>query len=203
MKISNLSICLRSSFIVIPFGTWFIIKDSLPENVPIHLDEQGSVALDAFDRDRCWCYYVPLASFIKRIDPKRNAQLNEGTALKIAIGVLILITGINLLILIPKSAAFNITTTVFVMVSLLFTFLGNLMYNIKPNYFIGIRLPWTLENENNWKLTHRLAGVMWFVGGILCAILALLLAPKSMFCGVYNDYRVVGDYTKCLFVYVV
>ena len=55
------------------------------------------------------------------------------------------------------------------------------MYNIKPNYFIGIRLPWTLENENNWKYTHRLAGIMWFVGGIISATLAMLIEAKAMF----------------------
>ena len=87
----------------------------------------------------------------------------------------------NLLILMPKGSAFNTTSIVFVMVGLLFTFLGNLMYNIKPNYFIGIRLPWTLDNENNWKLTHRLAGVTWFIGGIVCAVVALILVPKNMF----------------------
>lgn len=176
--------------LVIPFATWFIVKDSLPENVPIHWDTKGEInGWISKDQVPFMLLIVSavgaltylLLRFIKRIDPKRNAQLNEGTATKVAIGVLILIAAINILILIPKSATFNITTTVFIMVSLLFTFMGNLMYNVKPNYFIGIRLPWTLENENNWKLTHRLAGVMWFVGGIFCAILALLLAPKFMF----------------------
>jgi uncharacterized membrane protein len=55
------------------------------------------------------------------------------------------------------------------------------MYNIKPNYFIGIRLPWTLENDDNWKHTHRLAGISWFIGGIISAILSLLISPKTMF----------------------
>jgi uncharacterized membrane protein len=48
------------------------------------------------------------------------------------------------------------------------------MHNIKPNYFAGIRLPWTLENEENWKKTHLLAGKLFFAGGLLIAILCLL-----------------------------
>jgi uncharacterized membrane protein len=52
------------------------------------------------------------------------------------------------------------------------------MYNIKPNYFAGLRLPWTLNNEENWRLTHRLAGKLWFTTGILLLILAFLL-PAS------------------------
>jgi uncharacterized membrane protein len=122
-----------------------------------------------------------LLRFIKHIDPKRTAQLNETIALKVGIGVISFMTAINLLLLMPKGDTFNITTVVFVMVSLLFAFLGNVMYNIKPNYFIGIRLPWTLEDENNWKHTHRLAGIVWFIGGIVSASLVLAMEPKMVF----------------------
>ncbi|MEI9921931.1 MAG: SdpI family protein [Bacteroidota bacterium] len=175
---------------VVPYIVWFILRDSLPEKVPTHWGIDGEVN-GWTDRDQLplmlalvtavgLVTYI-LLRFIKHLDPKRNAQLNENTAIKIGIGALVLITGINLLVLIPKGNGFDMTTIIFVMVSLLFTFLGNLMYNIKPNYFIGIRLPWTLENEDNWKQTHRLAGIVWFVGGIICTILALVLAPKMMF----------------------
>jgi uncharacterized membrane protein len=59
--------------------------------------------------------------------------------------------------------------------------LGNYMYNIKPNYFAGFRLPWTLESEENWKYTHRLAGRMWFAGGLLLTVLAFFLSEKAGF----------------------
>jgi uncharacterized membrane protein len=44
------------------------------------------------------------------------------------------------------------------------------MPNLRPNYFAGFRLPWALENENNWKKTHAVAGRLWFGGGLLIAI---------------------------------
>lgn len=52
---------------------------------------------------------------------------------------------------------------------------GNLTYNIKPNYFIGIRNPWTLGNEMVWKKTHQLAGILLFITGIAGFVLTLLL----------------------------
>jgi uncharacterized membrane protein len=58
---------------------------------------------------------------------------------------------------------------------LLFAFLGNYINNIKPNYFAGIRLPWTLSDDENWRRTHHLAGKLWFSGGLLIAIISLLL----------------------------
>lgn len=58
---------------------------------------------------------------------------------------------------------------------LLFSFIGNYMYTIKPNYFAGFRLPWTLESEDNWKKTHQLAGKLWFAGGIAITIICPFL----------------------------
>ena len=52
---------------------------------------------------------------------------------------------------------------------------GNYMHTIKPNYFAGIRVPWTLNNEENWRKTHLLAGKLWFVGGLVIALVCLLL----------------------------
>ena len=52
------------------------------------------------------------------------------------------------------------------------------MPNMKPNYFAGFRLPWTLENPENWRKTHQLAGRMWFAGGLLITVTCLFLPVK-------------------------
>jgi uncharacterized membrane protein len=49
---------------------------------------------------------------------------------------------------------------------------------MKPNYVAGFRLPWTLKNEDNWRRTHHIAGRLWFGGGLLGALLFLLLSFK-------------------------
>ena len=64
---------------------------------------------------------------------------------------------------------------VFVSMGLLFALLGNNMYNIKPNYFAGIRLPWTFESEDNWRKTHHLAGRFWFFGGLIFAVITFFI----------------------------
>jgi uncharacterized membrane protein len=51
-------------------------------------------------------------------------------------------------------------------VILLFLVLGNYMSSMRPNYFVGIRTPWTLEDPEVWRRTHRLAAKLW-VGGAL------------------------------------
>lgn len=58
---------------------------------------------------------------------------------------------------------------------------GNLMYNVKPNYFFGIRTPWTLKNETVWRKTHRLGGVVLFLAGITGFILSLFVDKEQLF----------------------
>lgn len=61
---------------------------------------------------------------------------------------------------------------------LLFAFSGNLMHSLKPNYFIGLKTFWTIENEDNWRATHRLGSRVWLTGGIILA-LASLIVPTN------------------------
>jgi len=68
---------------------------------------------------------------------------------------------------------------IFPVIGLLFAFLGNVMHSIKPNYFVGIRTPWTLENDETWRATHRLAGKLWFTGGIIIAVAMLVMHPPA------------------------
>lgn len=53
-----------------------------------------------------------------------------------------------------------------------FSLIGNLMGRIKPNFYAGIRTPWTLSNEEVWRRTHRFGGRLFFFGGIVGALLA-------------------------------
>ena len=70
---------------------------------------------------------------------------------------------------------------IFMSCGVLFVVLGNYFKTIKANYFIGIRTPWTLENESIWKETHKLGGKVWFVGGLLIIICSLVLANDVNF----------------------
>ena len=60
------------------------------------------------------------------------------------------------------------------MVGILFVVIGNYLPKTKQSYTMGIKLPWTLASEENWNRTHRLAGFLWVIGGILLILLTLL-----------------------------
>jgi len=56
--------------------------------------------------------------------------------------------------------------------------MGNYMSNIRPNYFLGIRTPWALESESNWKKTHFATGRLWFFSGVILIILIIVLSAS-------------------------
>jgi uncharacterized membrane protein len=61
-----------------------------------------------------------------------------------------------------------------------FVVFGNYMQSFKPNYFVGIRTPWTLENEETWRKTHRLGGRLFLIGGLLTIIIAFIAKNNTL-----------------------
>lgn len=60
----------------------------------------------------------------------------------------------------------NISLLVNIFTGILFLLIGNYMPKAKQNYTVGIKLPWTLNSEENWNRTHRMAGRLWMLGGL-------------------------------------
>ncbi len=62
---------------------------------------------------------------------------------------------------------FNMPRFASFFVGILFIVIGNYLPKVKQNYYMGIKLPWTYADEDNWNRTHRMAGKLWVVGGIV------------------------------------
>jgi len=55
---------------------------------------------------------------------------------------------------------------------LLLAFLGNYLTRVQPNWFVGVRTPWTLSSDTVWRKTHRTAAWLLVVGGLVTAAAA-------------------------------
>lgn len=86
------------------------------------------------------------------------------------------------------------------LVGLMFIIVGNLLPKCRLSYTMGIKLPWTLANEENWNKTHRFGGKVWVIGGIitmatafigsfwiLLAVLVVMMAVPTVYS--YQLYR--------------
>lgn len=51
---------------------------------------------------------------------------------------------------------------------------GNYLPKCRQNYTIGIKLPWTLHDSDNWNKTHRMAGYLWIAGGFTLLVAAFV-----------------------------
>lgn len=167
--------------VLLPFIYLAFVWNTLPEKVPTHWNAKGDI--DHWG-DKFFLISVPfmlpvfiyiLFLIIPKIDPKKKISLMGGKFYQIKF-VFVLITSALALFVIfsSKSQSISSPNFVFVLIGILFIALGNYFKVIQPNYFLGIRTPWTLENSEVWKLTHVFAGKLWFVGGFLIVIGALL-----------------------------
>lgn len=86
----------------------------------------------------------------------------------------LLVGGIQVLARSGFESFATISTITYVVFGLLFFALGNSLPKVKQNSTIGIRVKWSLENEENWNATHRFAGKVWVAGGLLAMACALL-----------------------------
>ena len=68
----------------------------------------------------------------------------------------------------------HVESAIPVLVGGLFLLVGNYLPKTKQSYTMGIRLPWTLDSEENWNRTHRLSGFLWVAAGAAFILLSLL-----------------------------
>jgi uncharacterized membrane protein len=165
---------------LIPFVYLIYIWNRLPEKVPMHWNGAGEIDRYGDKTELVGVlfllvginYFVFL--IIPYVDPKQKLQ-NMGNKLNIMRIILTLfMSALALFILYSVEQKNSNPGFVFVIIGLLFAFLGNYFKTIKPNYFIGIKTPWTLENEEVWKKTHELGGKLWFMGGLLMVLTFVL-----------------------------
>jgi uncharacterized membrane protein len=113
---------------------------------------------------------------LKRVDPKVNDATPKAAFHKLGLSITLFLTIMNFFFISAVKNDWTINTPIVIaFTGLLVLMAGNYMNNLKPNYFAGIRLPWTLNDPENWRKTHLLAGKLWFAGGIVLIIISFLL----------------------------
>ena len=160
----------------------------LPERISVHWDFKGDVdrwggkfeGLVAMPLIVVGIYLLMLV--LPLFDPGRlNYRNFAKTYNVIRITIVVFMAAIYAVLLFNAFGhAFNVTTAVFLMVGVLFIVLGNFLGKIRPNWFIGVRTPWTLSSKSSWDKTHRLASWLFILMGALFFPVALLQTTWSI-----------------------
>lgn len=161
-------ILLLLPFLAIPF-----IWDQLPAQLPIHWNFRGEV--DGYGSKTTALVMLPLINigvyllllYLPVIDPKKRIEIDQKPIPTLRILLVILLSGIySWIILNGVNNPLPSQSWMYLGLSAFFVVMGNYLRTIQPNYFIGIRVPWTLEDADNWKKTHRLGSYVWIAGGL-------------------------------------
>ena len=161
----------------------------LPDQVPLHWGIDGAINRYG-SKNELWLLAALgpgtalLLQFLPRLDPKkRNYErfhtYYEATALVVE-AFMAGVTGI-MLVESLRPGTLSMGRVVSALVGLLFLFLGSLMGKVKPNFFMGIRNPWTLSDPDVWNRAHRLGGGLFFLTGLVTVVSAILLPEPVTF----------------------
>jgi len=160
---------------------------TLPDVVPVHwnaagqIDRNGSkLELLILPAAAAGSYF--LLRFLPRIDPGR-ANYAQFAGAYAAIRLLIL-AGLTAMaavtVLAAGGAPIDMARVIGVITGLLVASTGNLMGKVRPNFFVGIRTPWTLTSKRSWVKTHRVGGWVLTAFGLALVLAALLGAGQVM-----------------------
>jgi uncharacterized membrane protein len=166
--------------------SWLTV-DMLPERVPTHwgLDGQpdgySSPGVAAFLLPGFALVLAAILAFVPRLDPRQEAYTQPGSPYWIiANATLVFMAALHLTII---GFAFGwpipIGTVVPVGVGILFVVIGALMERMPPSWFMGIRTPWTLSNDEVWRKTHQVGGICFIVAGLILVV-AGFVKPEGL-----------------------
>jgi uncharacterized membrane protein len=172
-----------------------LFYDRLPDEVASHFNIHGEQDGSMSKMNFCLVFGAiaialpALMSGIRFIDPRRhNYSRFEGYYYLMCWAISLFLQA-TFLIAILFNLGYDIPGLQFVLggIGLLWMVIGNRMGQLRSNFFIGVKTPWALTDENNWKLTHRLSARLWFIAGLIMFISAWfvpneLFLPVLLFC---------------------
>ena len=167
---------ITSVMTLLPILAGMILWNQLPEQMPMHwnaageIDGWGSKAFAVFGIPAImlaaqWLCVLGTAADPKRANhPEKILQLVLWIIPVISVGMHAAVYAVAL--------GHNVRMEMIapVLVGVVLTIIGNYLPKCKQNYTIGIKIPWTLNSEENWNKTHRFAGFLWTVGGLIVVL---------------------------------
>ena len=167
------TLIVTSILIVLPVLAGIILWDRLPEQMPTHWNAAGDI--DGWTSKPFTVFGLPLILLAAQwlcvlgtlADPKKENHPVKVLHLVLwIIPVLSLVLG-TITYATALGKAVRVEVIMPILIGLILAIIGNYMPKCKQNYTIGIKIPWTLNSEENWNRTHRFAGWLWTFSGIV------------------------------------
>src|SRR5436190_3629451 len=159
----------------------------LPPTIATHWNVRGTA--DGFSGRATAVLIMPLViigltglfNVLPKLDPRRAnyAKFIDTYWLIANAVILFILIGHGMIVATGLGYAVKVDRFMPIGIGLLFIVLGNYLTRVEPNWFIGIRMPWTLSSDTVWRKTHRTGGWLMVVGGFVLA--ASVFLPHGAF----------------------
>lgn len=166
--------------------TWWA-WDRLPPHMATHWDINGHV--NGYSPRAFGGLFAPglivlltlLFQALPLLDPRRQNYEKFIPTYWIIANSVVLFVGVVHVMVIGNAVGYPVAMSRVVPLGLgiLFIALGNVLPRVEPNWFVGIRTPWTLSSDAVWRKTHRTGGWTFFLGG--CALLVEGVIPMGRY----------------------
>ncbi|MGE5404830.1 MAG: SdpI family protein [Candidatus Saccharibacteria bacterium] len=158
-----------------------IVYPHLPAKVPIHWNVHGQIDryatkdVGAFLMLGVTAAMYLMFVLLPLIDPKRDNYVRFAGAYRLLRWIFVIFMGCMQVITLMVALGYNLDVAMLIKagISVLFLIIGNFMGQIRYNYFVGVKTPWTLSSEDVWQKTHRFAARIW----VICALVLLAMSP--------------------------
>lgn len=176
---------------LIPLLVTIVLLPQMADMVPAHYGIDGLV--DRYDSKYTMLLFpciIIVVIAVRDLSPRMLGrddaqQANLRVVDNLLLPVVIVLVAINLLtVWLATAQVQNIYATsvpvpqlILAGISLLFVVIGNVLPKTKPNWYVGIRVPWTVNHPVVWYKTHRFGGVVMTVWGVLSLVMTLVVSP--------------------------
>ena len=167
------TLIVTSILIILPVLAGIILWDRLPEQMPTHWNAAGEI--DGWRSKPFAVFGLPLLMLVIHwicvlgtgADPKKANHPEKilHLVLWIVPVLSVLLHAVTYAAALGKGVRMEVIMPV--LIGLMLAVVGNYLPKCKQNYTIGIKIPWTLHSEENWNRTHRFAGWIWTIGGLV------------------------------------
>ena len=167
---------IASIVTLLPMVVGLLLWNQLPQQMPSHWNAAGEI--DGWSSKPFSVFGMPLILLAFQwvcviatgADPKKTNHSDKIIHLVFWIIPVLSVVLHAIIYLVAMGKEVQVETVMPVLLGLVFAVVGNYLPKCKQSYTIGIKIPWTLNSEENWNKTHRLAGRLWLVCGIVMMV---------------------------------
>lgn len=179
MKVNKKLLVLTTIVCLLPIVAGVILYPQLPDQIATHWgfdnepDGWSGKAFAVFGLPGLMAALNLILPLALAADPKN--QNMSPVLLKICLWTMPVVSVLCSAMTLMYALGYEVNIVQFVpaLIGVLFIVIGNYLPKTKQSYTMGIKLPWTLNSEENWNRTHRLGGFLWVLGGVAFIVLSI------------------------------